>query len=75
MQIEYLFRTGVVQTTKVEGPVPETGYELFDLSLLLHRCRSLALLFAFTCLTSFKSFLHDLPIIFRARLRPECFRE
>jgi len=46
MQIEYLSPTGVVQTTKVEGPVPETGHRFFDLSLELYRCRSLSLLFA-----------------------------
>jgi hypothetical protein len=45
MRIEYLSPTGVVQTTKVEGPVPETGPGFFDLSLQLHRCRSLPLPF------------------------------
>lgn len=42
MPIEYLSCTGVVQTTKVEEPAPETGLGFFD-SSQLHRRRSLSL--------------------------------
>jgi len=40
--MEYFSRTGVVQTTKVEEPAPETGFGFFGASQL-HRCRSLSL--------------------------------
>jgi hypothetical protein len=42
MPIEYLSRTGVVQTTEVEEPAPETGRGFFDSSQLRRR-RSLSL--------------------------------
>ena len=40
MRMEYLSRTGVVQTTKVEEPAPETGFGFFDASQLHRRSLS-----------------------------------